>query len=381
MYGRASNSGSATDSNSSTQQLDFVIGVTNMTWPGIAAVEGGFANLTAAGMRTTNVLNSQMNLLGAGMMAAGGTAALALGLMTAEAAKFEKQMAVVQALIQKTGQSSSSMASTMQGLSAVAKELSMKYGVSLSEITSSMESLGRAGLTTAGQMTSVLEPALQLSKIEGITTDVASDEIIKMVNLFGGTYERDAAPLATILAHAANISTTSATDIYNALKYSGGVASSIWGSQDQDQIYQNAKNITAMIATLSQQGVTGALAGTSIRSFFQYVTNPTAKSKKALTAVGLNNESLLTTNSAGETVAKDPMEIFNTLNTAFKANKMSDLQVLQWFQNWGQGKMGQQYVKLFPGGTESPLLASYVKQMNEQYSMQERVNTIMSSAT
>ncbi|MCE5226003.1 MAG: phage tail tape measure protein [Porphyromonadaceae bacterium] len=371
----------ASDSGSHTQQLDFVVGITNMTWPGIAAVESGFANLTAAGMRTTNVLNSQMNTLSAGMMAMGGIAALVLAKATAEAAQFEKQMSVVQALIKDNGDSVGSLQGRMEGLSAIAKDMSLKYGVSATDIAKSMETLGRAGLNTATQMQAVLEPALQLSKIEGISVDTSADYIVKMTNLFGGTYEQDSKEYATILAHAANISTTSATDIYNALKYAGGVSANIWGSATSEQRYENAKNITAMIATLSQQGVTGSYAGTSIRSFFQYVANPTTKTKKELAKIGLNSDSLLTVDEKGQKIAKSPMEIMNTLNAAFKANKMSDFQILQWFQNWGQPKMGQQYVKLFPGGTESSLLSDYVKKMNESYNMEDRLNTIMSSTS
>ena len=378
--GRTSNSTNVSDSGSHTQQLDFVVSIANMTWPGIAAVESGFANLTAAGMRTTNVLNSQMNLLSAGMMALGGTAALALGLMTAEAAKFEKQMTTVQSLIQNTGDTTSSTASSMAGLSSLAKEIALKYGESPNDVAKSMEALGRAGLTTASQMQPVLDAATQLAKIEGIDVDTAADYVVKMTNLFGGSYEQDSNQYATILAHAANISTTSATDIYNALKYAGGDAANIWGNASTGQRYQNAKDITAMIGFLSQQGVTGAYAGTSIRSFFQYIANPTSKSKKALAAVGLNPESLETVNPQnGETVVKQPMDILNTLNNAFNAKGMSDYQRLQWFQEWGQGKMGQNYAKLFSQGAENTSLQTYIDQMNEQYSMQDRVNTIMSS--
>lgn len=386
MISRASESTNAGTADE-TRRIDFLVGISNMTIPGLMAVESGFANLTAAGMRASNVLNSEMSILGAGAMAAGGAAVLALGLMTAKAVEYEREMKTVQSLIENTGDSASSTQKTMEQLSSAAKGLSLEYGIDPTEIAQGFEVLGRAGVEGANAINQVEDAAVKLGKIENIDTKTASTEIVNLVSLFGGDYAKDAEQFATILAHAANISTTSAPQIMEAFKYVGGVATSIWGNKD---IYENATEMAAGVAALSQQGLQGANAGTALRSFFQYVSAPQAKSKNALTSIGMKPEDMFTTDENGQPILKSFPEIMNTFQEAFAKKGMNDTEIYQFFQKWGQPKMAQQYQKLFTETTEAgadgktkvvTMYQKYLDQMHEEYDMQQKVNTIMSSTS
>jgi len=115
------------------QKLDFIIGVTNMTWPGIAAVQSGFANLTAAGMRTTGTLNSAMSSTQAAMMALGGSSALAIGLMTFEAAKFQREMAMVKSLLGDIS------VNEFEKLNRSAKEMATTFGESPVQVAKALQ--------------------------------------------------------------------------------------------------------------------------------------------------------------------------------------------------------------------------------------------------
>ncbi len=107
---------------SNAEKIDFIIGVTNMAWPGIAAVQSGFANLTAAGMRTTGTLNRELSRSQAGMMAIGGASALTLGLVTNEAMKFQKEMSLAQSLMDNIS------TQQMAQMNQAAKDLSVQFG-------------------------------------------------------------------------------------------------------------------------------------------------------------------------------------------------------------------------------------------------------------
>ena len=389
MLSKASDSAHGNEGGKETRRIDYIIGISNMTWPGLMAVSSGFANLTAAGMRTTNVIGQNMRTLEAGMMAAGGAAALALGLMTAEAAKFEKQMKVVQSLIENVNDSPMTINEKMAEMTKTAKELAVEYGTSPIKIAEGLAILGRAGIDASDDMKTVMQAATELSKIEGISTEKAATMTVQMTTLFGGTMQKDAEKYAEILAHAANISTTSAEDIMTAMGHAGGIASTVWDSSSQVAQYENASSIAAMIATLSQQGVSGKMAGTGIKSFLNYMMKDMPKSRKALKELGLTSEDFR--DKEGNLLPFD--EMLDTLQQKFSEKYSRDdgsikqAEVYSWFLRWGEPRQAQQYTKMFASmydpdtGLPTHMYDYYKEKMDEEYKMQEKVATVMSSAS
>lgn len=381
MLSKASDAEGSGSHSGEQRRIDFVVGIANMTFPGLMAVQSGFANLTAAGMRTTNVLNQGMRVLEASMMAAGGFAALGLGLATVEAMKFEKQMKTVQALIMDTADTPDKIKEKMNDLSKAAKEMAAKYGMAPTEVAKGLTVLGRAGVDTASDMNTVLEAAVKLAKIEGITVEEASKMTVQMITLFGGNYARDADKFAEILAHAANISTTSAKDIMTAMGQAGGAIASIWGQDNTEEMYKNASEVSAMIATLSQQGVSGAMSGTGIKSFVNYMAKDMPKSKKALAELGLSEQDLKDSEGNFKHFG-DVLDLFSSrLTSKFGKNKS---EWYSWFVRWGEPRQAQQYMKMMqvdPDNRSTHMYDKYNQKMQEEYDIQERVNVVMSSAS
>lgn len=388
LQGGASHMGATGSSGRDMKRIDYVIGISNMTWPGIAAVMSGFANLTAAGMRTTNVMNTAMSRMEGAMLAAGGAAAIGMGLATAEAAKFEKEMKVVQALIMQTGDSSGDLQKRMESMAASAKNLAIEYGKSPEEVAKGFQVLGRAGLETTEEMTNTMKAALQLSVIEGITASEASKMAIQLTTLFGGDMEQDVMKFAEILAHAANISTVSASEIMTGMRHAGGIAASIYPAATPEDMYKNAQDVAAMIATLSQKGVSGSMAGIAVKSFVNYMVKDMPKSIKALKKIGLTPDDLMEVDpNTGNKVYKKPLEVIELFDEQLeKAGKTSQAEKYQWLVQWGEPRQAQQYIKLFPEydartGKSEWLLKKYTDEMENEYNAQARVNVIMESAS
>jgi TP901 family phage tail tape measure protein len=380
MLSKASDAGGAGSHRGEQRRIDFVVGIANMTFPGLMAVQSGFANLTAAGMRTTNVLNQGMRVLEASMMAAGGFAALGLGMAVAEAAKFEKQMKVVQALIMDTADTPDRINSKMADLTKTTKEMAAKYGMAPIEVAKGLTVLGRAGVDTAGEMNTVLEAAVKLAKIEGITVQRASEMTVQMTTLFGGDYTRDAAKFAEILAHAANISTTSAEDIMTAMRNAGGAVTSVWKQTSVEEMYENASQVSAMVATLSQQGVSGSMSGTAIKSFINYMAKDMPKSKKALSELGLTEKDLKDQDGNFKKF-EDILDLFDSRLTSKYGNNKAEW--YSWFVRWGEPRQAQQYMKMMQEDPKDRSIHTYDRynqKMQEEYDMQERVNVVMSAA-
>jgi TP901 family phage tail tape measure protein len=153
-----------------------------MTWPGIAAVQSGFANLTAAGMRTTGALNSAMSSTQAAMMALGGSSALAIGLMTFEAAKFQREMAMVKSLLGDIS------VNEFEKLNRSAKEMATTFGESPVQVAKALQMIARAGVLDASDQMEVLTQSMRLAKIEGADVDEIAKTLITTTNLFGDTY-------------------------------------------------------------------------------------------------------------------------------------------------------------------------------------------------
>jgi TP901 family phage tail tape measure protein len=359
----------------STRKLDFLVSVTNMTVPGLMAVESGFANLTAAGMRTSNLLNRELSLVGAGMMALGGVGVLALGLMTSAAVDFENSMKTVESLISSTSVSSQQMSQTMAEMSSNAKGLALAFGKSPNEIAEGMTVLARAGVTANDQIQQVMTSSLELSRIEGIDASEASKEVINLVNLFGnGDYTKYSESLTTVIAHAANISTTSAPDIMMGLQYAGGIANSMWGSADP---VRNMTEMSAAIAALNQQGVSAAVAGNAVKSFANYMVKDMPKSQKALSQIGLS-ESDLRDESGNFKRLPDVLHMFQK---QFEAQGMNEADIYQWFVKWGEPRQAQQYMKLISTNGQESVYDKMLDQMSEPYSLQEKTSKMMESAS
>ena len=351
-----------------TEKVDFLIGVTNMAWPGIAAVQSGFANLTAAGMRTTGKLNEDMSKTQAGMMALGGGAALAMGIMISEAAKFQKEMALAQSLMESVTNTQ------IAQMNAAAKQLAVTFGELPTEVASGFQRLGRAGVGEMNDQITVLTNSIRLAKIEGLGIEQATTILISTINTFGDTYQ-NAEKYANTLAHAANLSIATVKDLADSMKYFGSVAREHW----------SIEQTTAAISTLASKGIVGQLAGTSLRSFTNYLIREMPKSQKALNQLGLTFDEFWEHAGGHRTKLKPLEDIIKMMYDASKARGMSRGELTKVLAQFGEPRMMQQYLKLFPTDEEMEagtwVFDKFNKKMTEGYDIATRYNTVMRTAS
>jgi TP901 family phage tail tape measure protein len=222
------------------EKLDFIVSMSNLTWPAVAAISGGFQTLTGVGMRTSQQLNANFTQAQAGIMAAGGIASLALFDMTQKAMRFNREMALVKGLI---GDISSR---EMAQLSNMAKKVAVDFGEMPSEVAKGLQVVARAGIGNTAEQMKVLVNGMRLAKVEGMDVEEAMTGVITATALFGDSYQ-NVERYASAIAHAANVSVASAKDISLALKYVGGAAKEHWSVEET----------LAGIATMSQKGVQG----------------------------------------------------------------------------------------------------------------------------
>jgi TP901 family phage tail tape measure protein len=348
------------------EQVNFIIGASNMAWPALASVAAGMENLTAVGMRTTGMLNSSMTRTQGGILALGGASALALGVMANEAVKFQKEMALAQSLMENV------TTDTVSKMNKSAKELAVTFGEMPTEVAEGFQRLGRAGVSEVTDQITLMTNAIRMAKIEGLGVEESTKILVSTVKTFGDTYQ-NAEHYANTLAHAANLSIATVKDLADSLKYFGSIAREHWSIEET----------TAAISTLATKGIVGQLAGTSLRSFTNYIIREMPKSQKALKQLGMQFDDFWE-HAAGHRTKLKPLEdIVLQMYNASKAQGMTRGDFTKVLAQFGEPRMMQQYLKLFPTDEEMETgtweFDRINKKMGEGYDIATRYNTVMAT--
>jgi TP901 family phage tail tape measure protein len=350
-----------------SERLDFIVSMTNLTWPAVAAIAANFQTLTGVGMRATQQLNASFTNTQAGLLALGGVAGIALFDMTQKAAEFNREMSLVKGLIGDISERD------MAQLSGMAKKLATDFGEAPAEIARGFQMIARAGIGNSADQIKVLTSGMRLAKIEGYDVAEAVRDVITATTLFGDTYS-NVERYATAIAHAANVSVTSAPQIGLALKYIGGAAKEHWAIEET----------LAAVATLSQKGVEGSTAGIALRSFMVYILREMPKSKKALNELGMTFDDFWVRANNGTRVRLKPLQdIIMMMTQAGKARGLGRADMMRVLAQFGEPRQMQQYIKLFPTDQELQqgtwLLANFNTEMQKTYDMQTRLSNVLNS--
>jgi len=196
------------------------------------------------------------------------------------AKEFEAQLDKVQAKGDYTAES-------MAQLKQAAVEVGAKFGLTGTEAAQGMESLAAAGLN-ATQVMQALPPVLALAKAEGISMDAAAEKLSDSLSIMGLGFEQ-AGKMADVLAKGANVSTTSASALAQALSTAGGIART--AGLDLEQT-------VGALSALANAGIKGERAGTALAAILTQLTNPASAASKELSALGI------TTRDLGEVVGQ-----------------------------------------------------------------------------
>lgn len=212
-----------------------------------------------------------MTQVGAGMtkyvsvpIVAGFAAATKVGM------EFEAQMSRVQAILGATP-------SDMKKLNSQAKQLGADTAFSAKEAADGMEQLASAGFST-NEVMEAMPGLLDLAAISGKDVGAASEYASSAVRQF----QLDASEtghVADVFARAAADTNAETKDMGYALKYAGTAADSAGWSLEQT---------AAAIGIMSNAGIKGEQAGTTLRGALTRLMNPTAAMNDTMKQYGIS---------------------------------------------------------------------------------------------
>lgn len=190
------------------------------------------------------------------------------------AVDFEAQLDRVQAKGDYT-------AEQMEGLKQAAQQLGSQFGVSGTEAAKGMEALAAAGLS-AKDAIGALPPVLALAASEQISTDAAAQKLVDSLSIMGLGFEQTAR-MADVLAKGANITTSSASQLAEALSEAGGTARAAG---------MDLESTVAALDLLHKNGIKGSEAGTALKAILISLLDPTSKASTELSNLGISTRTL-----------------------------------------------------------------------------------------
>lgn len=201
-----------------------------------------------------------------GLSAAAATP-LAIGAKTA--ADFESAMARVKALTNASGDEFSQ-------LSGLAKKLGADTIFSATEAAQAMGNFAQAGFSVE-EIMAATGPTLDLAATAQIGIADAASIATKVMRGMG-IAATDLGGVVDVMAKAATTANTDITMLGDAFKFVGPIAKTAGISLEE---------ITAAIQLLSNAGIQGEMAGTTLRGMILSLTSPTEKGSKVLDSLGV----------------------------------------------------------------------------------------------
>ena len=193
-----------------------------------------------------------------------GTAAVNAGM------EFEAQMSRVEAI-------SGATSSEMGLLEQQAKDLGAQTAFSASEAAAGMENMASAGFNTSEIMAS-MAGVLDLAAVSGGDVALASENAATAVRGFG-LEASEAGHVADVFAKAASDTNAEVGDMGEAMKYVAPVASSLGLSIEET---------AAAIGIMSDAGIKGSQAGTTLRGALSRLAKPTDVMQTKMDELGVS---------------------------------------------------------------------------------------------
>lgn len=183
---------------------------------------------------------------------------------------FEAQMSRVGAI-------AGSNEEELKSMSDQAVTLGADTSFSATEAATGMESLASAGFS-ANQIMSSIPGTLDLAAVSGGDVAIAAENMTTALNGFG--LEADSAGhVSDVFAQAAASTNAEVADMGEAMKYVAPVAGSLGVSLEDS---------AAAIGTMSDAGIKGGQAGTTLRAAMLRLSAPTDEAAGAMEEIGLN---------------------------------------------------------------------------------------------
>ena len=314
---------------------------------GFAALNSGLVSINNVFMSMTRSMDAQFGLINTAIMTTGVVVAqLGMDAMNAFG-EFEQGMKIVQMVSGQTTQE-------INTLKQAANDFSVSYRMDIDQITEGLQTLGRAGLNNASEQAEVLKNGLNTAKLEGRDLNGVLQELIQNTALLGGDlksseFGEDSQYVNDLLVATSMTAPITTHDISETLKYSGGIAAAA-GAHIRDEkgnIDEHGKAILedymGAIAAFAQKGVSGSIAGTALRAFFNKPATQDSSVKEALASIKLKPEYLWEDDEETMKPVSEQIALIKKQMDELNISTMDQLQI--WSKIVG-GKMGQQMMKL-----------------------------------
>ena len=184
--------------------------------------------------------------------------------------EFEAQMSNVKAISGATG-------SEFEQLEAQAKSLGATTAFSASEAAAGMENLASAGFEVE-DILSAMPGLLDLAAVSGGDVGRAAEVAGAAINAFGLETDQ-AGHVADVFARAAADTNAEVNDMGEAMKYAGPIANALGITMEET---------AAAVGIMSDAGIKGSQAGTSLRGALTRLTKPTKAMSAVMDNLGIN---------------------------------------------------------------------------------------------
>lgn len=264
-----------------------------------------------------------------------------------DATKLQNRYTVIKNLIKTGGESTRASVQNTAKMMSQGRQMSLKYGESQNSIAAGYETLVRRGYDS-NQALAAQKTYLMGAKASGDSyTDVVNNAA-SALEQFGlksknvTTMTKNTKLAVNQMAYAADLTATSFKDLGEAMKYAG---------PDAKAAHQTLSMTASGIGTLSNAGIEGSQAGTSMRQIYQRLTNPPAKGKapNAMKSIGLDYSDF--DDAKGNLMSL--ADIFDKLNSHMKGMSST--------------KQGAIYAALFGSSASSAadILGTHVKELRD----------------
>ncbi|MFJ8262351.1 phage tail tape measure protein [Rummeliibacillus sp. NPDC094406] len=188
-----------------------------------------------------------------------------------------KTMADFDSAMRKAGAIAGANTDELNKMSEAAKQLGANTSKSASEVATAMTELAAKGFN-AQQVMGAMPGIISASEASGENLALTSDTVASALNIWK-MKAQESSHVADVLAMAANKTAAGITDMQYAFKYAGAPAKALGMSLEE---------VSAAVGLVTNAGIDGSTAGTSLRQGLSSLTGPLGTAKKALDKVGFS---------------------------------------------------------------------------------------------
>ncbi|THE09951.1 phage tail tape measure protein [Bacillus timonensis] len=255
--------------------------------------------------KSTHNLEEDLNRIQTASLAIGAAMVAGIGLSVKTAADFEQQMSRVKAISGATSEE-------FKRLQASALDLGASTSKSASEVALGMEDMAAMGFNV-NEIIAAMPGVISASEAAGSDLATTAGIVAAALNSFQ-LEASEATRVADVLAMAANVSAASVDDMGYAFKYAAPIANSLGISMEE---------VAAAIGIMTNSGLEGSQAGTSLRQIILLsLNNPAKEQEKLMKKLGF---SIKDSSGNAKTLSQMIKDLTKSTEGMTKADKLATI--------------------------------------------------------